>query len=122
MDVLREELEGDCVIRRTGDFWTCCCCWLSLVSIGIEGVVERTGSAGDLIGRSIGDGLLCGCWTKELEDIFLLKPFVLTSLFKIKRINYKEIVLLISCLVFFKFQIVLIKTTKSLIICGNFLK
>lgn len=81
IDVLREELEGDCVIRRTGDFWTCCC-WLSLVSIGIEGVVERTGSAGDLIGRSIGDGLLCGCWTKELEDSFLLKPFVLTSLFR----------------------------------------
>lgn len=54
------------------------------MSIGIEGVVERTGSAGDLIGRSIGDGLLCGCCcccccTKELEDSFLLKPFELTS-------------------------------------------
>lgn len=85
MEVLRDELEGDCVIMRTGDFCTscCCCCWLlSLVSIDIEGVVERTGSAGDLIGRSIGEGLLCGCcccWTNELEDSFLLKPFVLTS-------------------------------------------
>jgi hypothetical protein len=52
IDVFKEEFEGDCVIMRTGDFWTSCC-WDSL-SIGIDGVVDRTGRAGDLIGKSIG--------------------------------------------------------------------
>ena len=75
--MFNEELDGDWLIILAGEFWTRFSLRILLADWSSDGVVERRGGAGDLIGNSKGC-LLCGCCfccVSELDESFLLNPF-----------------------------------------------